>query len=136
MYSIRDTLGLFLLRYNLLEATEIVLENEAYLVEAAFGRIKLIGGAARTVIDEPFVLQAVKAFFQESDPLLLAASERAMLNSSNATVHGNVWGSMMPPVACGDHLEQTPERGLRSLFYAQLLGFVERMAGRKLLIFE
>ncbi|KAF9114236.1 hypothetical protein BGX27_011362 [Mortierella sp. AM989] len=35
---------------NLLDATEIVLENEAHLIEAAFGRIKLFGGAARTVI--------------------------------------------------------------------------------------
>ncbi|KAK3838833.1 MAG: hypothetical protein J3R72DRAFT_512002 [Linnemannia gamsii] len=98
MSSIRDTLGLFLFRYNLLDATEIVLENEAYLVEAAFGRIKLFGGAARTVIDEPFVLEAVKAFIQGSDPLLLAASERAMLNSTNPTVHGNIWESIMPPV--------------------------------------
>jgi len=63
MSSIRDTRGLFLFRCNPLDATEIVLENEAYLVEAAFGRIKLFGGAAKTVIDEPFVLDAIKAFF-------------------------------------------------------------------------
>ncbi|KAG0265886.1 hypothetical protein BGZ95_003186 [Linnemannia exigua] len=73
--SIRDTLGLFLFRHNLLDATEIVLENEAHLIEAAFGRIKLFGGTARTVLDEPFVLKATKAYFQERDPLLLAAAE-------------------------------------------------------------
>ncbi|KAF9198247.1 hypothetical protein BGZ49_001001 [Haplosporangium sp. Z 27] len=59
---IRDTLGLFLFRYNLLDVTEIVLENEAYLVEAVFGRIKLFGGTARTVIDEPFVLKQSRLF--------------------------------------------------------------------------
>lgn len=89
--SIRDTLGLFLFRHNLLDATEIVLENEAHLIEAAFGRIKLFGGTARTVLDEPFVLKAVKAFFQERDPLLLAAAERAMLHSTTPSVHGNMW---------------------------------------------
>ncbi|KAF8924145.1 hypothetical protein BGZ47_004184, partial [Haplosporangium gracile] len=96
--SIRDTLGLFLFRHNLLDATEIVLENEAHLIEAAFGRIKLFGGTARTVLDEPFVLKATKAYFQERDPLLLAAAERAMLHSNNATVHGNMWETIMPPV--------------------------------------
>ena len=96
--SIRDTLALFLFRYNLLDATEIVLENEAHLIEAAFGRIKIFGGTARTVLDEPFVLKATKAYFQERDPLLLAAAERAMLHSTNASVHGNMWETCMPPV--------------------------------------
>ncbi|KAG0314046.1 hypothetical protein BG000_005676, partial [Podila horticola] len=52
--SLRETLGLFLYRYCLLDATEIVLENEVQLVEAAFGRIKIFAGTARTVLDEPF----------------------------------------------------------------------------------
>jgi len=47
------------------DETGIVLENEANLIEAAFGCIKLFRGAARTVIDEPFILKAVKAYFQE-----------------------------------------------------------------------
>jgi len=38
--SLRTTLGLFLYRYCLLDAAEILLENEVQLVEAAFGRIK------------------------------------------------------------------------------------------------
>ncbi|KAF8920053.1 hypothetical protein BGZ58_004488, partial [Dissophora ornata] len=96
--SIRNTLALFLFRYNLLDATEIVLENEAHLIEAAFGRIKLFGGVARTVLDEPFVLKAVKAFFHESDPLLLADAERALLYSTNASVHGTMWENQMPAV--------------------------------------
>ncbi|KAF9403901.1 hypothetical protein BGZ94_004467, partial [Podila epigama] len=96
--SIRNTLALFLFRHNLLDATEIVLENEAHLIEAAFGRIKLFRGVARTVLDEPFVLKAVKAFFRECDPLLLADAERAVLHSTNASVHGRMWETCMPPV--------------------------------------
>ncbi|KAF9346583.1 hypothetical protein BGX26_001887 [Mortierella sp. AD094] len=96
--SIWDALALFLFRYNLLDETEIVLENDAHLIEAAFGRIKLFGGMARTVLDEPFVLKAVKAFFQERDPLLLDAAERAMLHSTTPSVHGNMWETCMPPV--------------------------------------
>lgn len=96
--SIREILGLYLFRYSLLDATEIVLENEAQLVEAAFGRIKIFGGAARTVLDEPFVLKATNNYFREKDPSLISASERAMLHSDNASVHGNMWEAMMPPV--------------------------------------
>ncbi|KAF9376201.1 hypothetical protein CPB97_010991 [Podila verticillata] len=96
--SLRETLGLFLYRYCLLDATEIVLENEVQLVEAAFGRIKIFGGTARTVLDEPFVLKATFNYFREKDPSLVSAAERAMLHSDNASVHGNMWESCMPPV--------------------------------------
>ncbi|KAF9546186.1 hypothetical protein BGW38_009668, partial [Lunasporangiospora selenospora] len=65
---------------------------------ATFGWIRIFGGTARTVLDEPFVLKATRAYFQERDPLLLAAAERAMLHSDNATVHGNMWETLMPPV--------------------------------------
>ncbi|KAG0083635.1 hypothetical protein BGZ93_001680, partial [Podila epicladia] len=96
--SLRETLGLFLFRYCLLDATEIVLENEVQLVEAAFGRIKIFGGTARTVLDEPFVLKATFNYFREKDPSLVSAAERAMLHSDNASVHGNMWEVCMPPV--------------------------------------
>ncbi|KAG0247082.1 hypothetical protein BG011_002071, partial [Mortierella polycephala] len=96
--SLRETLGLFLFRYCLLDATEIVLEIDVQLVEAAFGRIKIFGGRARTVLDEPFVLKATFNYFQEKDPSLVSAAERAMLHSDNASVHGNMWEAMMPPV--------------------------------------
>lgn len=96
--SIRDTLGLFLFHHSLLDATEIMLENEMHLIEAAFGQIKLFRGAARTILDEPFVLRATKAYFQERDPLLLAAAEWAMLHLENASVHGNMWETCMPSV--------------------------------------
>ncbi|KAG0061775.1 hypothetical protein BGZ92_006353, partial [Podila epicladia] len=68
------------------------------LVEAAFGRIKIFGGTARTVLDEPFVLKATFNYFQEKDPSLISAAERAMLHSNNASVHGCMWENLMPPV--------------------------------------
>ncbi|KAG0313669.1 hypothetical protein BG000_005781, partial [Podila horticola] len=88
--SLRETLGLFLYRYCLLDATEIVLENEIQLVEAAFGRIKIFGGTARTVLDEPFVLKATFNYFREKDPSFVSAAERAMLHSDNASLTGDV----------------------------------------------
>ncbi|KAI9241257.1 MAG: hypothetical protein BYD32DRAFT_458061 [Podila humilis] len=78
------------IRYCLLDATEIVLENEVQLVEAAFGRIKIFGGTAKIVLDEPFVLKATFNYFRET-PSLVSAAERAMLHSGNASVHGCMW---------------------------------------------
>lgn len=43
-------------------ASRGVLDNEAHLVDASFGRIKILGGAARTALDEPFVLKATNIF--------------------------------------------------------------------------
>ncbi|KAF9086005.1 hypothetical protein BGX29_001653 [Mortierella sp. GBA35] len=96
--SVRETLGLFLYRHHLLDAPSTVLENDVQLVEAAFGRIKLFGGTARTVLDEPLALKATIDYFHEKDPSLVAAAERAMLHSDNPSVHGNMWEAMMPPV--------------------------------------
>ncbi|KAK3847910.1 MAG: hypothetical protein J3R72DRAFT_485549 [Linnemannia gamsii] len=48
--SIRETLWLLLYRHHLLGAFSTVLENDVQLVEAVFGRIKLFGGAASTVL--------------------------------------------------------------------------------------
>ncbi|KAF8938717.1 hypothetical protein BGZ58_000323 [Dissophora ornata] len=96
--SIKETLGLFIYRWFILGETAIVLEDEAQLVEAAFGRIKMLEGNARTVLDEPFVLKAAKNYFNQKDPLFIAAAKRAMLSSSNPSVHGNMWETLMPAV--------------------------------------
>ncbi|KAF9383204.1 hypothetical protein BGX21_001624 [Mortierella sp. AD011] len=96
--SIEETLGLFLYRWYLLGETEFALEDEAQLVEAAFGRIKMLGGNAITCLDEPIALKAAKNYFNQKDPLFIAAAKRAMLSSSNASVHGNMWETCMPPV--------------------------------------
>ncbi|KAF9993836.1 hypothetical protein BGZ79_001448, partial [Entomortierella chlamydospora] len=96
--SIKETLGLFIYRWFILGETAVVLEDEAQLVEAAFGRIKMLGGNARTVLDEPFALRAAKNYFNQRDPLFIAAAKRAMLTSSNPSVHGSMWETMMPAV--------------------------------------
>ncbi|KAF9080879.1 hypothetical protein BGX27_005199, partial [Mortierella sp. AM989] len=92
--SIEETLGLFLYRWYLLGETKFILEDEALLVEAALGRIKILSGDARVVIDEPIVLKSVQNYFKQKDPLFVAAAERAMLTSNNASVHGNMWETM------------------------------------------
>ncbi|KAF9157867.1 hypothetical protein BGX20_003697, partial [Mortierella sp. AD010] len=96
--SIKETLGLFIYRWFILGETAIVLEDEAQLVEAAFGRIKMLEGNARTVLDEPFVLKAAKNYFNQKDPLFIAAAKRAMLSSNNPSVHGSMWETCMPAV--------------------------------------
>ncbi|KAF8920971.1 hypothetical protein BGZ58_004170, partial [Dissophora ornata] len=90
-----ETLGLFLYRYCLLDATEIVMENGEQLVKAAVGRIKIFSGTARTVLDEPFVLTAAFNYFREKDPPLVSAAELAMLHSNNPSVHG-IYGNTYP----------------------------------------
>ncbi|KAI1290548.1 hypothetical protein EDD11_009178, partial [Mortierella claussenii] len=105
--SIKETLGLFLFRHNLLDATEIVLESDVHLVEAAFGRIKLFGGAARTVFDEPFVLKASQNYFQEKDPMFIAAAERVMLSSKNPT--DTLSGQLAGHVTIVGHNELEPK---------------------------
>ncbi|OAQ25200.1 hypothetical protein K457DRAFT_783563 [Linnemannia elongata AG-77] len=54
-------------------------------------RIKLFGGTARTVLDEPLALKANINYLQERDPSLVSATERAMLHFDNPSVHGNMW---------------------------------------------
>ncbi|KAF8970523.1 hypothetical protein BGZ46_010474, partial [Entomortierella lignicola] len=77
--SIEETLGLFIYRWAILGETSIVLEDEAQLVEAAFGRIKMFRGNATTVLDEAFVLKATKNYFKEKDPLFMKTAERAII---------------------------------------------------------
>ncbi|KAF9176745.1 hypothetical protein BGZ49_005996, partial [Haplosporangium sp. Z 27] len=55
--SLEETLGLFLYRWYILGETRFILEDEAQLVEAAFGRIRILGNKAQTTLDEPFVLR-------------------------------------------------------------------------------
>ncbi|KAF9345383.1 hypothetical protein BGX26_003216 [Mortierella sp. AD094] len=96
--SIKETLGLFLYRWYILGETAIVLEDDAQLVEAAFGRIKMLGGDARVVLDEPMCLKATQNYFKQKDPLFIAAAERAMLTSTNPSVNGTMWESLMSAV--------------------------------------
>ncbi|KAG0368308.1 hypothetical protein BGZ54_002222 [Gamsiella multidivaricata] len=94
--SIEETLRLFLLRWYILGETVLMLDDQVQLVKAAFGRIKLLGGIARTVLDEPFALKAAENYIRAKGPLFVDAAERAMLRSTNAWVHGNMCETMMP----------------------------------------
>ncbi|KAF9580290.1 hypothetical protein BGW38_003128 [Lunasporangiospora selenospora] len=96
--SIKESLGLFLYRHRLLDAPSTMLENDMQLVGAVFGRVKLFGGLARTVLDQPLALKATENYFHVKDPSFVSAAERAMPHSTNASVHGNMWETMMPPV--------------------------------------
>ncbi|KAF9374896.1 hypothetical protein BGX21_003999, partial [Mortierella sp. AD011] len=96
--SIKETLELFIFRWFMLGETVMVLEDEARLVEAAFGRIKMLGGNARTVLDEPLALKAAINYFNHKDPLLIKAAQRATSSSHNPSVHGAMWEAMMPTV--------------------------------------
>ncbi|KAF9327228.1 hypothetical protein BG006_009421 [Podila minutissima] len=78
------------------DEAQILSDKGIQLVEAAFGRIKIFGGTARTVLDEPFVLKATFNYFREKDPSFVSAAEQAMLHSDNASVHRNMWQAMMP----------------------------------------
>ncbi|KAF9380920.1 hypothetical protein BGX21_002237, partial [Mortierella sp. AD011] len=86
--SLDETLGLFLYRWYILGETRFILNDEAQLVEAAFGRIRVQGNKANTTLDEPF--KAAENYFKEKDPLFVKAGERLMLSSNNASVHGNM----------------------------------------------
>jgi len=72
-----------------------VLEKYVLLVEAAFGRIKIFGDAARTVVDKPFALKMTHNYFRQKDPSLVSPAKRATLHSNIASVHGNMWETMM-----------------------------------------
>ncbi|KAG0315150.1 hypothetical protein BGZ97_008544 [Linnemannia gamsii] len=62
--SIKESLGLFLFfRHHLLDAPSTVLENGVQLMGAAYGRTKLFGGIARTVLDETLALKAAINYF-------------------------------------------------------------------------
>ncbi|KAG9071529.1 hypothetical protein KI688_005741 [Linnemannia hyalina] len=62
--SIKESLGLFLYRHRLLDAPSTMIKNDMQLFEAAFGRINLFGGSARTVLDRP--LEFMKAHVENN----------------------------------------------------------------------
>ncbi|ORZ08266.1 hypothetical protein BCR41DRAFT_399329 [Lobosporangium transversale] len=79
-----------------IEKKEFVLDDQAQLVEAALGRIRMLGGKAKTVLDEPFVLKSAINYSKEIDPLFMSAAEQAILHTTNAQAHRSMWETMMP----------------------------------------
>lgn len=50
------------------------------------GYVRIFGGTARAVLDEPFVPKATFNYSRKKDPSLVSATERAMLHSDNAAL--------------------------------------------------
>lgn len=71
-------------------------------IEAAFGRIKLFGGIARTVLNEHFVLKAVKAFF-----LLKRSSTLGPCRTSSAALDQCLGAWQYVVGSCGD-VQESP----------------------------
>lgn len=65
------------------------------LVERAFDRIKIVDGAVRTVLDEPFVLKAAENYFKMLDPGFMKTVESWVQHSDKAQVHGYARELMM-----------------------------------------
>ncbi|KAI8052399.1 hypothetical protein BDF22DRAFT_688047 [Syncephalis plumigaleata] len=92
-------LGLFLFGHYHLGKSSIEFEyTNAWLVEAAFGRIKFLEGVPKTVLDEPFVLKATINYLQVKDPLLISTSQRAMQLSDSPSAQGSMWKVVMPSI--------------------------------------
>ncbi|KAI8047548.1 hypothetical protein BDF22DRAFT_718242 [Syncephalis plumigaleata] len=98
-FSIKEALGLFLFGHYHLGKSSIEFEHtDAWLVEAAFGRIKFLEGVPKTVLDEPFVLKATINYFQVKDPLLISSLQRAMQLADSPSAQGSMWELVMPSI--------------------------------------
>jgi hypothetical protein len=96
---VEEALGLLLFqRYmfggNMLAFNSAVPE----LVERAFGRIKIVDGIARTVLEEPFVLKAAENYFKMRDSDFMKTMERWVRQSDKPQAHGHAWELMMMTV--------------------------------------
>jgi hypothetical protein len=60
----------------------VLKEVDPWLVEHAFGRIKIIQGHAVTVMDEPFVSKAVENYFTAIDPYFAREVRKRMVKST------------------------------------------------------
>ncbi|KAF9426582.1 hypothetical protein BGZ76_002697 [Entomortierella beljakovae] len=94
--SVDEILSLYLFRWFILGEKDFILEDQAQLVEAALGRIWMLGTRALVVINEPFILKAAINYFKEIDPLFFNTAQQSMLRSTNACVHGTMWETLMP----------------------------------------
>ncbi|KAG0247538.1 hypothetical protein BG011_001339 [Mortierella polycephala] len=68
------------------------------LVERALGRIKIVNGGARTILDEPFVLKAAENYARMQESGFMKVTERWMQQSNNTSTQGTAWEYMMMSV--------------------------------------
>ncbi|GJJ67777.1 hypothetical protein EMPS_00123 [Entomortierella parvispora] len=94
--TVEEVLGLLLFQRYMFGADSLVLQDAIpELVERAFGRIKIVDGAARTVLDEPFAMKAAENYVRARDAGFIKTMDQWMQRSNNASVHGFAWELMM-----------------------------------------
>ncbi|KAG0068454.1 hypothetical protein BGZ89_004695 [Linnemannia elongata] len=97
--TVEVVLGVLLFQRYMFGADKLVLQEAVpELVERAFGRIKIVDGAARTFLDEPFVLMAAENYFKEKDSGFMKTTEWWVQQSDRAQAHGYAWELMMMSV--------------------------------------
>ncbi|KAG0374250.1 hypothetical protein BGX24_010635 [Mortierella sp. AD032] len=96
LQTVEEVLGLLLFQRYMFGANKLVLQEAVpELVERAFGRIKIIDGVARTVLDEPFVLKAAENYFKMRDSGFMKTTEWWIRQSDRPQAHGYAWELMI-----------------------------------------
>ncbi|KAG9070381.1 hypothetical protein KI688_009718 [Linnemannia hyalina] len=94
--TVERVLGLLLFQRYMFGADKLVLKNAVpELVERAFGRIKIVDGDARTVLDEPFALKAAENYFRMLDSNFMETTDFWMQEMNSASAQGFAWELMM-----------------------------------------
>ncbi|KAF9111603.1 hypothetical protein BGX30_007556, partial [Mortierella sp. GBA39] len=97
--TVERVLGLLLFQRYMFGADKLVLKDAVpELVERAFGRIKIVDGDARTVLDEPFALKAAENYFRMLDSDFMETTDFWMQETNNASAQGFAWELMMMSV--------------------------------------
>ncbi|KAF9176639.1 hypothetical protein BGZ51_000167, partial [Haplosporangium sp. Z 767] len=97
--TVEEVLGLLLFQRYMFGSDTLVLQHAVpELVERAFGRIKIIDGSARTVLDEPFVLKATENYLRMRDSGFMKTMEWWMRQMNNPSAQGFAWEYMMMDV--------------------------------------
>lgn len=80
-------------------ANKLVLQKAVpELMDRALGRIKVVDGVARTVLDEPFVLKAAQNYFKMRDTGFMNTMDWWIKQSDRGQAHGYAWELMMMSV--------------------------------------
>ncbi|KAF9546356.1 hypothetical protein EC957_009845 [Mortierella hygrophila] len=94
--TVERVLGLLLFQRYMFGANKLVLKNAVpELVERSFGRIKIVDGDARTVLDEPFALKAAENYFRMLDSNFMETTDFWMQETNSASAQGFAWELMM-----------------------------------------
>ncbi|KAK3815348.1 MAG: hypothetical protein J3Q66DRAFT_344412, partial [Benniella sp.] len=139
LQTVEEVLGLLLFQRHMFGADRLVFEEAVpELVERAFGRIKIIDGTARTVLDEPFVLKAAENFFRKRDPEFVKTMKSWVQQSDRPQAHGYAWELMMMSVlievfktrAFSDWPQEITSQCAKLADKAEIVGLVEQRLQR------